>query len=106
MEITSKQIDLLIDRLYDVSNLNTEFETRLDYSGRYMHGKSCVGFVTDNPTKLHGAICAVLAEDETTAFDNDWPRDLEGISWYDLNPQVDSMGLSSILYYPNFSVSE
>lgn len=106
MKITQSQLDDLISRLYDISNLDTEIEVRTDYSGRGMYDTQCVGFTTDNPVKLHGAICAILAESTATAELEAYDSDFEGIDWYRLQPSTDGMGLSSILYYRNLQVTD
>jgi len=69
------------------------FETRRAYSGRGMYGKECIGFVTDEPMALAMALTVVLIDLEDTA---DVPE------WSDLTVRTDSMGLSSILYFPNW----
>jgi hypothetical protein len=104
MQMTNAQLNDLIDTLHGFSRPMIEFEMRDDYSGRGMYGKACLGFTTDSPLALHGAICAILAEQERDA-DNDGEI-YEGICWYELSPATDSMGLSSILYYPNVQIAE
>ena len=104
MQMTNAQLNHLIDTIYGFSRPVIEFEMRDDYSGRKMYGKTCLGFTTDSPLVLHGAICAILAEQERDADNED--EIYEGICWYDLSPNTDSMGRSSILYYPNVQIAE
>lgn len=102
MDITRTQLDALVDDLYDLSQPELEFEIRDDYSGRGMSGKTCLGFVTDNVTTLHGAICAILARAEATGeVSGDF---YEGPNWWELRASSDNMGRSGILYYPNLNV--
>lgn len=100
-KIAWDDLTIIIDTLSDFSRPGIEFEMQ-EYSGRGMYGNKCVGFVTDSPIVLHGAICAILAEQGKDAeFDgNDFPE----VAWFDLIPETDSMGRSSILYYRNLSI--
>ena len=68
-------------------------DLREDYSGRGMYGKSCVAITCDNPLYT---VC------ELFAYIVDSDDDLDG---YDVQcalgePKQDSMGMSSILYFP------
>jgi hypothetical protein len=101
MHITNTQLDNLREALGDMSQPEFDFEVREDYSGRGMYNRECVGFVTDSPLELHGAICAVLAE-ANAEWDED--TDFYGIDWFLLKPRADSMGRSSILYYSNLQL--
>lgn len=97
---TSAELDKLLNDLYDYSNLsNIELNINTSYSGRGMYGKECVGFVTDNSLVFVMALTSYLTEQEGYESDT-YPR------WYDLNPQVDSMGLSSIVYFRNWQLAE
>jgi hypothetical protein len=101
MEITRKQLEALISEIHDLWNA-PEFDVREDYSGRGMYGNECIGFVTDEPFKVHGAICAILSHIETQ-LDCDGEA-YDGPNWTDFVPLTDSMGLSSIVYYPQISI--
>lgn len=101
MEISRTAFDDLLDRLRDCWNI-PEFEVRENYSGRYMYDKVCIGFVSNNVLFIHGALTAILAEIERDA-DNEG-EDYTQPSWYDFQPVTDSMGLESIVYYPNITV--
>ena len=71
------------------------FETRRDYSGRGMYGKECIGFVTDQPMMLAMALTAILIDLRS--------QDIEGVpEWSDLTVRTDNMGMSSIIYFPNW----
>lgn len=66
---------------------------REDYSGRGMYGRSCMAITCDNPLNT---LC------ELFAYIVDSDDDLDG---YDVRrvlgePKQDSMGMSSILYFP------
>lgn len=101
IQITREQ---LIDLSREIQDFLPEFDgvIRDDYSGRFMYGRTCVAFVTDGPIKLHGAVCAILAAAEAKA--EEAGLDYTSVAWYDLTPNTDSMGRSSILYYPNLEV--
>jgi hypothetical protein len=98
MYISNTQFAKLREALEDLSAPELEFQVREDYSGRGMYESACVGFVTDSPLELHGAICAILVE-ANAEWDED--SDFHGLDWFLLKPRTDSMGRSSILYYPN-----
>lgn len=66
---------------------------REEYSGRGMFGRSCAAIICDNPLNtLCGLFAYIVDSDE----------DLDG---YDVQyalgePKEDSMGMSSVLYFP------
>jgi hypothetical protein len=76
---------------YD-AGLDPEEAIRTDYSGRMMYGKACIGLVHDSLDELIDFIMRVredLGEEDA----------LRGA-------RQDSMGMSTITYWPNWSVSE
>jgi hypothetical protein len=73
-ETADRIADELHDKGYDA-------EVREDYSGRGMHGETCVGIVTDAPSILIG-----------------WLMCNDGVDIDDLPTRVDSMGRSTIYY--------
>jgi hypothetical protein len=105
MEITREKLDSLIDSLHGMSSPSLEFELYENYPGRGMYGKACIGFTTDKPLTLHGAICALIAESTIHYEYSDMDDEPEfPFEWFELSPQTDSMGLSSILYYTNLTL--
>lgn len=70
---------------------SNELEYRMDYSGRGMFGRKCFGVVCDDPLSI--AIMLADAIRDTECF----------VGAYDElgTPRMDSMGLSSILYFPS-----
>lgn len=68
-------------------------EPSSDYSGRFMFGRQCIGFTTDN-TLLLSAVVALAA---TKHGYN--PLDLISAA------RTDDMGLSSIVYFPDVELS-
>lgn len=74
-KITEAQRQAFIDAICDELNAD---EVRDDYSGRGMYGKTCYGVVTKNPE-------AVLMEAGRAGLPV---------------PRQDSMGLSTIIYWP------
>jgi hypothetical protein len=72
-----------------------EEEPRWDYSGRYMYGKTCFGFVGD--VRDLAAFFYQLA-----CVDGD-----DDVIFYDLHRALctDSMGLNTIFYFPGVDVS-
>lgn len=61
-----------------------------DYSGRFMYGRSCVGFVGDDVLTSLVALCDALHAEEI-----DSALDVLGMV------AMDSMGRQNILYFPN-----
>jgi hypothetical protein len=57
------------------------------YSGCGMHGKQCVGVVTDDVFNLGVSLGLVMA-------DRGYPNGLAADTWYD------SMGLDTVVYWP------
>ena len=73
-----------------------ELSYTTDYSGRCMYGRTCFGIVCDDiPSTLVQVVDVV--------------RDCDGIgNAYDVlgRPRFDSLGLSKILYFPDFNFEE
>jgi hypothetical protein len=83
---------------------NTDYKPRA-YSGRYMHGKQCMGITCDTDaarlitTIMRGVVDELDGDDE--AFDK--MRDIiEAID----NPNTEAMGRSVIVYWPNIDWNE
>lgn len=100
-EINRNYFDGLVSQLYD---FGLEFDVRENYSGRGMYGEECIGFVTDDPSKLLISLGAILAVDERDADDSG--ATYEGIYYYDLSPRMDNMAFDTIVYFPNISITE
>lgn len=70
---------------------------REDYSGRGMFGRTCIGITCDEPLRVVLELAAHLMEA------------MPELGSYDLmdalgTPRMDSMGCSSILYFPHLEV--
>jgi hypothetical protein len=85
MEVEYSDVAEAIDR----SGLEYKM-VRPDYSGRAMYGATCLGFVYD---ELGDVI----------QFSYELAQILEDDTWYQ-NSRQDSMGLSSIVYWPYIQV--
>jgi len=77
-----------------------EYDCRLrtDYSGRGMYGQSCIGFVTDLPPFSLGLELALFLDRENKS------EMIDIFSQARVNQ--DSMGLSSITYFPSIQAEE
>jgi len=66
------------------------------YSGRGMYGRSCLGITCSNPMETLMQIVAQIA-------DGNYADDL--FQTYDsmVNVKMDSMGIDSIIYFPNLT---
>ncbi|QIG59001.1 hypothetical protein SEA_ANCLAR_74 [Gordonia phage AnClar] len=79
-------------------------DIRPDYSGRFMYGKSCVGYV--------GAECsqfALLLAAATCGYELDAKVSIEALLWAigDLGePSTDSMGRDTIFYWRDVRVDD
>lgn len=105
----------LLDQIHDeMSNYMDDLqEVRADYSGRGMYGKTCVGWVHEVSDLKFGA--ALLRALTQVAKDNpDVVNELLDIArsddwWETLNfidkGRQDSMGMSTITYFPNLQVA-
>lgn len=78
----------------ELINDYTEYEPR-SYSGRGMHGKECVGITCDNPNEVILDIIQAQAENDPTEVS-------ELIDMLRKSSQ-DSMGRSSIIYWPKIA---
>lgn len=83
MTLTKTQLDDFNNLAWDISG-----EVYEDYSGRGMFGKSCMGITVENVEKAIFLLGKWAAENETG-----FTSELERF-------QTDSMGRSSIIYFP------
>lgn len=63
---------------------------RRDYSGRGMYGERCPAVVTDESPFTVGSVA----------------HDVFGDRAFDLDVRSDSMGLSTVIYFPNLEIVE
>lgn len=96
---TQNDIDILVEAIKELDVLEHDFEVRMDYSGRGMYGKECIGFVTREYTTFLMALTVALIDSMRYAtLDNT-------IQWSDLTDvRSDSMGLSTIVYFPDWQL--
>jgi hypothetical protein len=94
IRLTPKQLELLTEFCIDYY-----VAIRLDYSGRGMYGYQCLGFVFDSETNEY----KVLMELTEYLLDNE-----EDILLNCLKKRIcsDSMGIGSIVYFPNVQEPE
>ncbi len=88
-KITAAQLTAILDSLTEEGD---EVDVRVEYSGRGMYDTTCVGFVGDGALEyaLGRTMHQVLGED---ALDAGYPR-------------TDSMGRSTIVYFPRLQLAE
>lgn len=80
-----------------------DYQMRLAYSGRGMFGKECIGFVTsESPFALGLKLGHYLREAESNTNEDD-PSDLFE---YLQNVRTDSMGMDTIMYFPNIQMPD
>jgi len=92
MELTKDQLDALEDFCEE-----NEYDLRDNYSGRFMSGRGCIGIVTDdNPFDV------AMRMVEAAEYDENFPLEV----FKEAQPRMDSMGLSSIIYFPRIKASE
>lgn len=91
MKLTSEQCGLITE----FSN-NEGISLQTDYSGRGMYGKTCIGFVCDDPFSIGMKLAKMLIEKgENELFENMVSRN-----------SMDNMGRSIIIYFPSVSWNE
>jgi hypothetical protein len=89
--LTAEQVDLLEDFCSD-QGIEDLYK---DYSGRCMYGKQCIGFVSDqNPFDLGIALAQFLRNEDNELLD----------AFENAGAKMDSMGLSTIVYFPSISI--
>lgn len=97
-KLTSNQLDTIKDFCEE-----NEIELRENYSGRSMYGKTCIGFVTnENLFSLGFKLHQFLSEMSDPEIYQEELCDLEEV--FDCGVNADSIGLSSIVYFPSISV--
>lgn len=102
-ELTPDMLDRLEDALGGVDLEPGDDNLRTDYSGRGMYGAECVGWVGEDPIRFAFELAVIIAR----AFveqepDLDDIRDaLDKIG----SPASDSMGRSTIWYWPAVRVT-
>jgi len=92
--ISPADLEDLIQHLEDCDVIN---DVRTDYSGRGMYGATCLGFTTSEPENLMMEIGTWLhlREEADDDFDLRLPF---------TRSATDSMGLSTIIYWPSMQV--
>lgn len=104
IEITKDQFADLTDALINEGMIHGEDDARSSYSGRYMYGTGCIGFVTDsNPFEFGMCLARVIAMLNDDNLDDDEYESLDVEDFYGL--RTDNMGRSMIVYFPGVSVS-
>jgi hypothetical protein len=87
----------LIEELND-----NEYNVR-SYSGRGMYGSECLGITCGNPIETLVSIMEFLYE--SSRYNDGEPQFLDYTSLF-MSGRTDSMGLSSILYFPKIKWPE
>ena len=84
-------------------------DLRTTYSGRLMNGRSCIGFVTDEPLALLVNLVLALKEDDSHKNDDEGFAFIEtNDRLYEIlpNASMDSMGRKSIIYWNSLEAPE
>lgn len=104
----------LLDMIHDelANYMDDLSEVYKDYSGRYMYGQTCVGWVHNSGSIRFGA--ALFQAIVSVAKDNPDSSDellsmAHNENWYGITNFIggareDSMGLGTITYFPNLRV--
>jgi hypothetical protein len=90
---TTLPYDVVSDAAYD-ADLDVADAIRTDYSGRGMFGRECFGIVYDSLGQLLDFAAALGRRAEADDLD---------VSWLS-NARRDSMGMSSIAYWPGVTL--
>lgn len=86
----------LINRLKE--SIDHVFYSR-SYSGRYMYGKRCLAFEIDS-NNVAGAVALVVSHFVKLCKTNDVVKDVSDLANIFDHSEQDSMGLGTILYFP------
>lgn len=90
MKLTEEQMGTIQDALDGIGEARP-------YSGRVMYGESCLGIVTDNPTRAILTLATNLVDMEE--------RELLALL-RDATAREDSMGRSVVIYFPSLTVDD
>lgn len=108
IEITQAQLAELAERLDIVEG--DDDSLRSDYSGRGMYGRTCLGYVGDDPAGATLELARIVAYQEDPDMDEseytfDQVMDVLRMAMDELGqPSRDSMGLSTIYYWTRVQV--
>lgn len=78
-----------------IQKYDSKATMRTDYSGRFMYGLQCLGYVTSNPNIVGVAFTLTLKD----AFADD-----DVLATLTSRGVWDDMGLNTIVYYPGITV--
>jgi hypothetical protein len=91
-----------IDNLEHALDVGEDFEFRTDYSGRFMYGRECVGFVSEAGG---WAILNALYEYRASLGDSFEEEYDDVTTLIENTPDTDSMGMSTIYYWRHVEVA-
>lgn len=91
MKLTQEQQDMITEFAED-----KDYSIRENYSGRCMYGSKCFGLVGKDPVAIGMELASHLAHNDETQLADRLARDV----------RQDSMGLDSIIYFPNVEWNE
>lgn len=108
MIITKEQLQEAIDRTEEIRD---GIELDENYSGRYMYGEECWGVVSDEFTlQTFEVHLAILVSRTDARNETDFDAVAEGImdAYVEIGNlrRRDSMGLSTIYYYPQIELAD
>lgn len=89
--------NIVIETIADFAE-SRGYDTRFDYSGRYMCGAECLGIVCNNPLEMLVDLALYLSYE----LDEDLPKARSMIT----APNMDDMGRSRIVYWPRIDTSD
>lgn len=111
-QLTQQQLELLVE-------LNSQNELGMrTYSGRGMYGKYCLGFTGEDlleslSNELFGSVTDDILTDENEKDGNEVLNQVdkivkERLEFFQLflNSRQDSMGLGTIVYFPNIKLTK
>lgn len=85
--------------IFDYCN-DEGLDYREDYSGRGMYGKQCVAITCNNPLSVLADIFMYIMDNNFEKWEAFKVREILG------EPKQDSMGYSSVLYFPKLKREE
>lgn len=107
IQINRRQFDDLVVAINDAED--NDVDVRDDYSGRAMYGSACIGYVGDEPVRFALELAAVIAGEAVGYYIDGSKPDVDDIrdAFEEIGSmRSDSMGRSSIWYWPEVVVAE
>lgn len=99
----SEKLTVTAEMISTLTQFHDEDEIRTDYSGRGMYGRTCLGYTGEDVIMFAFHLAITLTE--TARMHEPELFDVEEYLIMMGNPSMDSMGRSTIYYWPNVTLA-